>query len=299
MKVQLCYLLCDTLDPRTWKSPGAIGRPELGEKPPCIPGHQRVTIQEVWGSCAFALLPSSRSNPLPPSPSASLFLIFGRLLLPGWGLRNLALKSDIGASGFFNQPDPGILDERLLVSPRRASLRGITRRICLRPGSSQRRSHGLCLSWWWLRSGPSNLGPHSDELSVHMLSERAELFMEVLCCCLSCSRVISLIAPCMGPFVNFGLKGSQALLNAFARRYSISLSSAAWSCMVARSSLFSTTQNMYLVKRVISAAQPASESMTHLFFLQWAQRNFCFSGPFLPFWAPIGSVPKRWVAMAP
>ena len=46
---------------------------------------------------------------------------------------------------------------------------------------------------------------------------------------------------------------------------------------------FSTAQNMHLVKRVISAAQPASESMTHLFFLQWAQRNFCFSGPILTF----------------
>ena len=97
------------------KIPGAIGRPELGEKPTCLPGHQRITKQEVWGSCAFALLPSSRSNlfghgPLPPSPSASLFLVsFGRLLLLGWGLRNLALKSDVGASGFFNHPHSGIL----------------------------------------------------------------------------------------------------------------------------------------------------------------------------------------------
>ena len=37
--------------------------------------------------------------------------------------------------------------------------------------------------------------------------------------------------------------------------------------MRACSSLFSTTQNIHLVKRVMSAAQPASESMTHLFRL--------------------------------
>ena len=194
---------------RYWQA-GAGRKTSLSPWPPA--SHQ----PRCWGSCAFALLPSSRSNlfghgALPPSPSASLFLIFERLLLLRWGLRNLALKSDIGASDFFNHPHPGILDERLLFSTRGASLRGI-RSASDREASGGEVTHSFYLFWWWLRSGPNNLGPHSVELSVHMLSERAELFTEVK----SFSRVTSLTAPCRGPLLNLGLKGAQALLNAFA-----------------------------------------------------------------------------------
>ena len=53
VKVQLRYLLCDLFDPRAWIIPGAIGRPDLGEEPPCLLGHQRVTNQTVWGSRAI------------------------------------------------------------------------------------------------------------------------------------------------------------------------------------------------------------------------------------------------------
>ena len=139
---------------------------------------------------------------------------------------------------------PSILNE-LLVPTRGASLRGISRRTCLRRGSSLRSGDSLRLSR--LVSGPSNLGPYSIELS------------EVLCC-ISCSQVTSPTSQCRGPLLNLGSK-THILCSVLLWRLSISSSRAACSCQRARSSLLANTQNTDLVKRVNSAVPPTSESM--------------------------------------
>ena len=243
-----------------------------------LPGHQRATNQEVWGSSAFALLPSSKSNlfghgPLSPSPSASLFLVcFGRLLLPGWGLRNLVLKSNVGARGLFNHSHPGILDERLLISTRGADLRGITRRICLIPGSSRRRSHSLCLfGGWGVDRATLDCIPSNSRCTC-FLRELSSLWRSSVAAFSACEWLAS---PLLAGVLSSILASKVLrLCSVLLRRYYISLSRAAWSCPRVRSSLSATTQNMHLVKRVISAAQLASESMIHLLRLQWAQKNF-------------------------
>ena len=163
-----------------------------------------------------------------------------------------------------------IINERLLILTRGANLRGITRRICLRLGSSLRSGYSLCIYRLW--SGPSSLGPHSIELSEHLHSKKAKLLTEVLCSCVSSLQVTSLSALSL---ILASIQGAHTLFCPMPlRRLSISSDRAACSCHRARSFLLVTTQSMHLVKRVISAVQLTYESTIHLFRLHWEQRNF-------------------------
>ena len=132
-------------------------------------------------------------------------------------------------------------------------------------------------------------------------SERAKLFAEVLCCCLSCSRVTSLTAPCRGPLLNFGLKGAQALLNAFTEIFHLFKQSGLELHAGAFVPFFHNAKHAPGEAGHFGDTTGLRVNDPPLFptLGTAAQRNFCLSGPFLPFWEPIGSVPSRWVSMAP